>query len=99
MLFRIMSATAQWTFLSNHAHVAFCIARDPDARLRDIATAVGITERAVQRIVVELEEAGVVTREKRGRRNHYEVDGSIALRHELEAHCTVGDLISLMKTA
>ena len=86
-----------WTFLSNHAHVLLCIWRNADTRLRDIAVDVGITERAVQRIVVELEEVGVLEREKRGRRNHYLLHGDIPLRHPLEDHRTVGDLLRLLK--
>lgn len=82
-----------WTFLSNHAHVLLCVARDPDARLRDVADAVGITERATHRIISELEEAGVVTRIREGRRNHYEIDISAALRHPLESNRTVGSLL------
>lgn len=86
-----------WTFLSNHAHVLLCVAREPDVRVRDVAVEVGITERAVQRILGELEEAGVVRRERRGRRNHYEVDQGIPLRHPLESHRTVGDLLALLR--
>lgn len=92
-----VSKDAEWTFLTNHAHVLLCISRDQDTRLRDIAVDVGITERAVQRIVVELEEAGVLTRERRGRRNHYVVNGSIPLRHSLENHRSVGDLVRFLK--
>lgn len=86
-----------WTFLSNHAHVLLCVAREPDVRVRDVAVEVGITERAVQRILGELEEAGVVRRERRGRRNHYEVERTIPLRHPLESHRTVGDLLGLLR--
>ncbi|TPV94384.1 MAG: winged helix-turn-helix transcriptional regulator [Myxococcales bacterium FL481] len=89
-----------WTFLSNHAHVLLCLARDPDMRLRDVADAVGITERATHRIVTELEAVGVIERIREGRRNHYEVDSSIALRHPLEADRTVGSLLeSLLEPA
>ena len=70
-----------------------CIARDPDARVRDIAAAVGITERAVQRILRELEEAGVLVRERRGRRNHYVIEGHCPLRHPLERTHTIGELL------
>ena len=63
----------QWSFLTNHAHVLLCIAHDPASRLRDIADAVGITERAAHRIVAELVDEGYVSRERRGRRNFYEV--------------------------
>ncbi len=85
-----------WTFLSNHAHVLVCLARDPDARLRDVAALVGLTERGVHRIVKELEDAGVVTRLRDGRRNHYELDVSISLRHPLEMNRTVGSLLEML---
>ena len=64
-----------WTFLSNHGHILVCIARDPNIRVREIAQAVGITERAVQRILGELEEAEVISRRRQGRRTRYEIDG------------------------
>jgi len=85
-----------WTFLTNHAHVLICLAEDPFARLRDIAARVGITERAVQRIVGELEEAGAIRKNREGRRNHYEIDDSPPLRHPIESHRSVGDLIRLL---
>jgi predicted transcriptional regulator of viral defense system len=85
-----------WTFLSNHAHVLVCLARDPHTRLRDVAEQVGITERAVFKIVTELETAGVITRIREGRRNHYELDPSARLRHPTEAQCTVGGLLSML---
>jgi hypothetical protein len=84
-----------WTFLSNYTHVLVCLARNPDTRLRDIATSVGITERAAQRIVGDLEAAGVITRTKDGRRNHYEIELDAPLRHPLECNSTVGNLLSL----
>ncbi|MDX2167905.1 MAG: winged helix-turn-helix domain-containing protein [Deltaproteobacteria bacterium] len=90
---------APWTFLTNHAHVLLCVARDPEARIRDLATAVGITERAVQRILTELEEAGYLQRERDGRRNRYTVRASLPLRHPLEGHCTIGSLITLVNDA
>src|SRR5215204_2273385 len=83
----------QWTFLSNHAHVLICLALDPDSRLRDVATSVGITERAVQKIVGDLEEAGVILRERSGRRNSYRLDINVPLRHPLEAHRSVGAIL------
>jgi DNA-binding Lrp family transcriptional regulator len=85
-----------WTFLSNHAHVLVCLAIDPDSRLRDVATAVGITERAVQKIVSDLEEAQVIVRERTGRRNAYRLNLEVPLRHPLESHRTVGTLLSLV---
>lgn len=88
--------TAHWTFLTNHAHVLLCLARDPSLRVRDLADQVGITERAVGTILGELEEAGVIAVKREGRRNTYRVHGRIRLRHPVEAHRTVGDLISLV---
>lgn len=85
-----------WTFFSNHGHVLVCLARDPDARLRDVAQAVGITERAVQKIVADLEAAGVVERERDGRRNHYRLHTERPLRHPIEAHRSVGALLAVL---
>jgi len=86
-----------WTFLSNHAHVLITLAKDPSARLRDVADQVGITERAVQTIVAHLEEAGILSKERKGRRNHYTVNESVPLRHPLEAHKTVGSLVRMVQ--
>ena len=85
-----------WTFLTNHAHVLLCIARDPEVRMRDVAQLVGITERAVQRIVAELEAAGYLERIRDGRRNRYEVRSSLPLRHSIERHERVSSLIQLV---
>jgi predicted transcriptional regulator of viral defense system len=90
--------TAAWTFLSNHAHVLLCIARDHDSRLRDVAEHVGITERAVQKIVSELEAGGALTRMRDGRRNSYVIHVDAPLRHPIEQHQTVGKLLSLCLT-
>lgn len=90
-------STATWTFLSNHAHVLICLARTPDARMRDVAQEVGITERAVQRIVAELAEGGFLSVEKSGRRNHYAVNDRLPLRHPVEAHRTIKDLLALVR--
>jgi len=86
----------EWTFLSNYAHVLLCIAEQPEIRLRDIAVRVGITERAVQRIVADLEEAGYLSRSREGRRNRYKVHADRPLRHSIEAHREVGLLLNLM---
>lgn len=93
-----MNTTAgrHWTFLSNHGHVLICLALDPNARLRDVATQVGITERAVQNIVGDLEAAGVLVRQRAGRRNSYHLNVNAPLRHALEAHRTVGALLGLV---
>lgn len=90
------SAGRHWTFLSNHGHVLVCLALDPNVRLRDVATRVGITERAVQTIVGDLEEAGVLVRQRAGRRNSYHLNVNAPLRHALEAHRTVGSLLGLV---
>jgi predicted transcriptional regulator len=82
-----------WTFLTNHAHVLLCIAADPTIRIREIAALVGITERAAQRIVGELESEGYITHERVGRRNHYEVHGEQPLRHPLEHHLGISALL------
>jgi DNA-binding Lrp family transcriptional regulator len=82
-----------WTFFTNHAHVLFCLARDPHARMRDIADRVGITERAAQRIVGELEAEGFLEIARVGRRNHYRVRAAAPLRHPIEAHRTAEELI------
>jgi len=89
-------SSCSWTFLSNYAHVLVTLAEDPSARLRDVAARVGITERAAQRIVGQLEQAGVLTKERTGRRNHYHIDASRHLRHPLEAHTTVGSLLHMV---
>ncbi len=85
-----------WTFLSNHGHVLVSLAADPDARVRDIAERVGITERAVQMIVADLEAAGHVVRERVGRRNRYAVSREGRFRHPLEAHVRTGDFLALV---
>ncbi|MCP4889329.1 MAG: winged helix-turn-helix transcriptional regulator [Planctomycetaceae bacterium] len=82
-----------WTFLSNHAHVMLCLSRDPTLRMRDIALEVGITERAIRHIISDLEKAGYVERLRIGRRNSYRIDGSMHLRHPIEQHKTIADLI------
>ena len=75
-----------WTFFTNHAHVLICIARQPDIRLSEVADLVGIGERAVHRIVHELEASGFLTVTKDGRRNVYTIDLDRPLRHPLESH-------------
>ncbi len=87
---------ARWTFLSNHAHVLLLLAKEPEIRLRDVATHVGITERAVQRIVADLEAGSYIERERSGRRNRYKVHPELPLRHPVEAHRKIGSLISLV---
>jgi IclR helix-turn-helix domain len=88
----------QWTFLTNHAHVLLCIARDPEVRLRDVALDVGITERATQRIVADLVEGGYLTRSRVGRRNQYEVHPELPFRHPVEHRSSIGALLQLITT-
>lgn len=85
-----------WTFLTNHAHVLLCIAREPGALLREIAGSVGITERAAQRIVGDLEADGYLERHRVGRRNTYTIHPELHLHHPMEEHLTVGSLIDLL---
>lgn len=87
---------ARWTFLTNHSHVLIVLAQNPSLVLRAVASRVGITERAVQRIIADLEEAGVIERERVGRQNHYRVRTNVPLRHPIEAHRTVGDLVGII---
>ena len=89
---------SRWTFLSNHAHVLICLSRGPQqVSLREVATMVGITERAVQKIVSELEDGGYLTRFKEGRSNRYRMALSKKLRHPVESNCTVRELVDLLK--
>jgi len=87
---------SSWDFLTNHAHVLLCVAHDPGIRLRDIATAVGITERAAHRILSQLVEEGYVLRERQGRRNRYQVVAELPMRHPLVQEREVGDLLDLL---
>lgn len=85
-----------WTFFTNHAHVLFCLAETPEMRLREVAEKVGITERAAQRIVADLHESGYLAVERDGRRNVYQVMVSPALRHPVEQHVSVGDILDVV---
>lgn len=95
-----MSVTeADWTFLSSHAHVLVCLAENPQAKLRDIAERVGLTERTVLRLITQLDEAGILKRSRRGRRNHYEIAAFEPLRHPIEARCTLNRLLKAVLDA
>ena len=91
------ATTSEWTFLTNHSHVLVFLDRHPEATQREMARAVGITERAVQHILGDLETAGVISRQRIGRRNRYDVHPDRALRHPLESHRTVRDLLSTVR--
>jgi DNA-binding IclR family transcriptional regulator len=85
-----------WTFLTNHAQVLLCLAETPDIRLRDVAERVGITERATQRILADLTEAGYVKTERIGRRNHYTVDRTHAMRHSAQFGYEIDALLAAL---
>jgi predicted transcriptional regulator len=85
-----------WTFLTNHAQVLLCLVEDPDIRLRDVAERVGITERATQRILAELVEAGYVQTTRVGRRNSYSIDREHAMRHTAQIGYEIGTLLEAL---
>jgi DNA-binding IclR family transcriptional regulator len=87
-----------WTFVTNHFVVLHCIAEDPGIRMSDVAARVGVTERTVQGIVGDLVEAGYLRRTRVGRRNHYEIDTQMPLRHLETQHRRLGDLLDLLAT-
>lgn len=94
-----MTATSHesmWTFLTNHTHVLLCLSRNPDMRMHDIALEVGITERAVQRIVAELRAAGYLDGVREGRRVEYTIQRDKQLRHPLERGCRIGDVLDVL---
>jgi DNA-binding transcriptional ArsR family regulator len=90
------SADQPWGFLTKHAHVLLCVAHDPGARLRDIATTLGVTERSVHKIVSDLVAAGYVTRERQGRRNRYEIKRELAIRDPMGEGREIGELLELL---
>lgn len=85
-----------WTFLTNHTHMLVVLAREPEMRIRDLADEVGITQRAVQRILAELTAEGVLKVSKEGRRNRYQINRRFRLRHPLENTHTIGELLDLL---
>jgi DNA-binding transcriptional ArsR family regulator len=89
-------SSAKWTFLTNHSHVLVVLNSDPEMVLREVALHVGITERAVQRIIQDLERDGYIERERVGRRNRYRVQVDRGLRHPIESHRSIGDLLNLV---
>lgn len=87
---------AQWTFLTHHAHVLLEVAKNPDATMREIADAVGISTRSAVTILNDLEATGYVDRERQGRRNHYVLHPDRPLRHPSNAAHTIGELIEAL---
>jgi DNA-binding transcriptional ArsR family regulator len=92
----IAPPSPEWTFFTNHTHVLVYLQGHPGATLRETALAIGITERAVQRIVAELEAGGVLEREREGRGNRYRIHLAVPLRHPLERHRTLGDVLWML---
>ncbi|NWK55280.1 ArsR family transcriptional regulator [Verrucomicrobiaceae bacterium N1E253] len=92
------SQPSQWNFLTNHTHVLVVLDQDPDARIRDMAVEIGITERAVQRILSELASDGFLSIEKQGRRNIYTINRNMWLRHSLEKHVRIGSLLDTINS-
>jgi predicted ArsR family transcriptional regulator len=90
-------SSGTWRFLSNHAQVLLCLRRDPDARFRDLAQSIGITDRAVQRIMADLIESGYVESQRVGRRNHYRVNVDVAMRHPAQDGHAIGELLELLE--
>ncbi|GAA1006378.1 MULTISPECIES: helix-turn-helix transcriptional regulator [Streptomyces] len=90
---------AGWTFLTNHARVLAVVADDHHVRIRDIAARCRLTERAVQKIITDLERDGYLSRTREGRGNVYRIDPSKVLRHPAEAGLTVASLLSLLVRA
>jgi DNA-binding MarR family transcriptional regulator len=89
-------ADMRWSFLTNHARVLVCVYNEPDIRLREIGERVGITERAAHRIVGELQQAGYLSRERRGRRNRYAINSQLPLPDPLARSQKVGDLLEIL---
>lgn len=85
-----------WTFLTNHSHVLVCLSLSSSMKIREIAIAVGITERAVQRILSDLDKAGYITKIKKGRCNMYQVHLDKKLRHPIESHRKIAGLVSFI---
>jgi hypothetical protein len=90
---------ASWTFLTNHAQVLLCVARDPGIRLRDIAAALGITERRAFGIVTDLADAGYVLKEKDGRRNRYRIRADLPLPEPVAGQSSVGEILAVLAGA
>jgi len=89
-------ANGTWTFVTNHTRVLLCLAENPDLRLRDVANVIGITERAAQRIVADLVEAGYVERQRIGRRNRYALNRERSMRHSSQQGHEVGELLEVL---
>jgi predicted ArsR family transcriptional regulator len=94
-----MIAMTSWSFLTNHARVLLYVATTPGARLRDIAAALGITERSAYRIVTDLASGGYVVKMKAGRRNFYQVQAHLPLPEAPGRRQTIGEVLTLLASA
>ena len=92
----MVEAGRGWTFLTNHAHVLLCLAHGESLTARELGVRIGITERAIQVILADLTEGGYLKKTKQGRRNLYTINRKGRLRHPLEAHHTIGELITAL---
>ncbi len=95
-LYGMFPGVGNWTFLTNHARVLLCIAHDPEARLRDIAASLGITERSAYGIITDLTEAGYIAKQKAGRRNRYQIQAHLPLPEPNGRERTVGEMLDLL---
>jgi len=86
----------RWNFLTNHARVLLCIARDPGVRLRDIAAGLGITERSAHGIIADLTTAGYVVKQKHGRRNRYQIQEHLPLPEPATLEPAIGDVLAML---
>jgi hypothetical protein len=86
----------EWSFLTNHARVLLCIAHDPGARLRDISSTLGITERSAHGIITDLTKAGYVVKQKDGRRNRYRIEADLPLREPLSREPAIGEVLAVL---
>jgi DNA-binding MarR family transcriptional regulator len=93
------NAPPRWSLVTNHGHVLAYVAADPDARLRDIAESVGITERTAAQIVNDLEQARYLTKTRVGRRNRYQIDRETKVRMPRLPAMTIGQLLALLVQA
>ena len=89
----------KWTFITNHGLVLLYISRNPQCTMRDMAAALGVTERSIQRVLEDLESEGYVTWQRTGKGNIYEINHTRELKHELTKDSVVGDLLKLLSSS
>jgi len=89
--------SANWNFLTNHGHILFLLAIEPELTVREISLKVGITERAALRIISDLEQDNYIEISKQGRKNTYNVRTDKSLKHDLEKQCQIKDFVNVIK--